>query len=87
MLLSGTLTKEPGIDENNGGPYSEQSFSSQEGSLFNIFVSYREALRSTLPHCIAFIVNMATWGPRYSTNVGKPDPANKQCLTSQILIA
>lgn len=86
MLLSGTLTREPGIDENNGGPYSEQSFSSHEGSLFNSIVSYGEAFRSTLPHCTDFIENIATWGPRYSTNVGKPDPANKQYQTSQHLI-
>lgn len=82
MLLRVTLTRESGVVENKGGPNSEQSFSSHEGPLFNCIVSYGEVFRSTRPHCTHFIVNRAIWGPKYRTNVCKPDPADKQCQTS-----
>lgn len=62
MLLSGTL--EPSDDVNTGGPNSEQSLSSHDGTLFSWIVSYGALLMSILPHCIAFIVNSAICGPK-----------------------
>jgi len=77
-LLIGTLTSEPGADVNNGGPNAEQSLSSQEGLLFSCIVSYGAVFRSIRPHWTALIVKSAIWGPRYRTNVCKPDPARKR---------
>lgn len=72
MLPSGTL--EPCSNGNSGGPYSEQFLFSHEGPLFSWIVSYKALFRSTRPHCTAFIVKKAMCGPKYSTNVCKPDP-------------
>lgn len=77
MLESGTEW-EPCGDENNGGPNSEQSFLIHDGLLLNCIVSYGALLISTLPHCIAFIVKKAMWGPKYRTKVCRPDPDHTQ---------
>lgn len=83
MLLSGTC--ESYTDWNNGGPNSEQFLSSQEALLLNCVVSYGALFKSTRPHCTAPIVNSAMWGPKYRTNVCKPDPESNKRIKKQFI--
>jgi len=76
MLVSGIL--EPSNDEYIGGPNAVQFLSSHEGPLYSWIVSYTELFISTRPHCTALIVNRAICGPKYRTNVCRPDPAEKK---------
>lgn len=87
ILLRGILTNESGRDVNNGGPNSEQSFSSQEGADLSWMVSYGAVLRSTRPQCKALIVKKAMWGPKYRTNVCKPDPEKRKLKNWYSLIS
>ena len=76
ILVSGI--REPCSDEYIGGPKAVQFLSSHEGPLCSWIVSYRELLISTRPHFTALIVNRAICGPKYITNVCRPDPAGQE---------
>ena len=76
MLVSGI--REPCSDEYIGGPKEVQFLSSHEGPLCSWIVSYTELFISTRPHFTALIVNRAICGPKYRTNVCRPDPAGHE---------
>jgi hypothetical protein len=61
-----------------GGPMREQSFVCHDDPSPNWGVSYGAHFKSTRPHCVARIVNMAMCGPRYNTNVCRPEPVQQQ---------
>jgi len=58
-----------------GGPIREQSFVCHDDPSPNCGVSYGAHFKSTRPHCVALIVNIATCGPKYNTNVCRPEPS------------
>jgi len=64
-----------------GGPMREQSFVCHDDASPNWGVSYGAHFKSTRPHCVALIVNKAICGPKYNTNVCRPEPVHQHSTT------